>query len=539
MSAAGFDYVVVGGGSAGCVLANRLSADPAVSVLLVEAGPRDSSLMMRMPAGVYQVYLDRRFNWNYESAPQRGMHDRRIPVPRGRVLGGSSSINSMVYLRGHPRDYDRWAGNQLPGWDYAHCLPYFRRSETSDKGPNAYRGGDGPLSVETGTLDSPIFDAFLGAAEDAGHAISADLNGAQPEGFGRFDTTKKNGRRCSAAVAYLHPVAHRANLTVLTGCLVLNVILQGNRAVGISYVRDGVTQTARAAVEVVLSAGSINTPKLLMLSGIGPADELRRHGLAVRHELAGVGANLQDHMDVQMQFRTRDPISLAWLRHPWGKLYAGARWMLDRSGPAASNIFEVGGVFASSADADHANMQIHVAPVMLEVRNERVMLAEGLMLHVSQLRQESRGSIKLGSADPREAPAIQFDFLATARDRREFRDAIRLMRDLVGRGSMSSIVAEEVQPGADLTSDDALDGFVRRMAETEYHPCGTCRMGVDDHSVVDPELRVHGVDGLRVVDASVMPTVVSSNLNGPTIMIAEKAADLILGRPALPPARPS
>ena len=531
-----FDFIIVGGGSAGCVLANRLSSDPANRVLLLEAGPKDGGLFMTMPAGSYRAYLDPRTNWTYESEPEPYMNNRRIPVPRGRVLGGSSSINSMVYLRGHPLDYDGWAGNDMPDWDYAHCLPYFRKSETSDRGADAYRGDDGPLGVKRGTLPLEIFDSFLDATAEAGFPISDDLNGAKPEGFARLDSTRKNGRRCSAAVAYLRPALSRPNLTVVTGALAHRVLIEGTKAVGVAYETSGRMVEVRADREVILSGGAINSPQLLMLSGIGPSDELSRHGIKIRHVLDGVGRNLQDHLDIGLKFTCRRRVSLAWLSNPVRRFAAGAQWVITKGGVVSSNIFEVGGLIRSNETTPWPNLQFHLSPVLFNSVGGRATLAEGFMLHCSQLRQESRGRIMLASSDPRQKARIQFNFLSTENDRKEMREGIRITRDIVRQKAMASILGEEVAPGANLRSDAELDAWVRETAETEFHPSCSCKMGTDDQAVVDGDLRVHGLQGLRVVDASIMPKIISANLNGPTIMIAEKAADKILGRPPLAPA---
>ena len=534
-----YDYVIAGAGSAGCVLANRLSEDPDVRVLILEAGPRDLNPFIHMPAGVYKVWNDARINWNYASVPQKEMANRAIPVPRGRVLGGSSSINAMVYLRGHPMDYDRWASDfALPDWDYAHCLPYFRKSERSERGADAWHGDSGPLGVSVARSPNLLYDAFVEAGPQAGFGRSEDLNGFNPEGLARLDSTKWNGRRCSAAVAYLHPAARRPNLTIETGAMVQRIDIAGNRAAGLTYVKGGQTISVQASREVLLCGGAINSPQMLMLSGIGPEDELRAQGIAVRNHLPGVGQNLQDHIDLMMQWHCTKPVTLARLGNPLVKLAAGAEWLLKRTGPVASNIWEAGGLIRSNTSVASPNIQFHFCPVALDYSGDRIRLKQGFQLHVSQLRQTSRGRLSLASADAAAAPRIAFDFLTTDHDRREMVEGVRMARHIIDQPAFAPFKGAAIYPGAGVQSDADILDFVRTTSETEFHPSCTCRMGHDAMAVTGPDLKVHGIENLRVIDASVMPAVISANLNATVMMIAEKAADLIRGHAPLAPTRP-
>ena len=534
-----YDYVIAGAGSAGCVLANRLTEDPDTRVLILEAGPRDRNPFIHMPAGVYKVWKDPKINWNYYSAPQAELAGRAIPVPRGRVLGGSSSINSMVYLRGHPSDYDRWAADfGLPDWDYAHCLPYFKKSERSERGANDWHGDQGPLGVSIGRSPNVLYDAFVEAGGQSGVGRSDDLNGFNPEGLARLDSTKWNGKRCSAAVAYLHPAAHRKNLTIETGAMVQRVDIAGNRATGLTYVQGGQTHRVMAAREVVLCGGAINSPQMLMLSGIGPEAELQRHGIAVRCHAPGVGQNLQDHVDLMMQWHCTKPVTLARLANPLVKLAAGAEWLMKRTGPVASNIWEAGGLVKTDPSVVSPNVQYHFGPVAVDYIGDKIVLKQGFQLHLSQLRQTSRGRLTLISADPAAAPRIEFDFLSTEHDQREMVEGVKLARHIVAQPAFAPFRGSAIYPDVRVQSDADILDFVRNVSETEFHPSCTCRMGNDALAVTGPDLKVHGIENLRVVDASVMPAVISANLNATVMMIAEKAADMMTGRAPLAPFRP-
>jgi len=531
-----FDYVIVGAGSAGCVLAARLTEDPDTRVLLVEAGPRDTSWRIAMPAAVGSLLSSDRFNWNYVSDPEPYLDGRRLTHPRGRVLGGSSSINGMVYIRGHAGDYDGWARAGLPGWAYADVLPYFKKSERHSQGGDAYHGASGPLAVFAPDLSrTPLAAAFVEAAAQAGYGLAADPNGERQESFGRVDrTTTAQGRRCSAAYAYLRPALKRANLRVLTGALVHRILLEGERAIGIEYSVKG--QAARAFADtVLLCAGAINSPQLLQLSGIGRGNELSRVGIEPRHELAAVGENLNDHPDIVIQHRCAQPVSLYGANRGLAKLLAGLRWFLGSESVAGSNHFEAGGFLRSRAGVEQPDVQLTFMPLAIQPGTVEDVGMHSFQVHIDLMRPKSLGRVALRSADPAAAPSICFNYLSDPQDRTDLRNAVRLTREILAQPALSSYRGEELNPGAAVVSDAEIDAWVRRGVETCYHPVGTCRMGVDARdSVVDGEGRVHGLAGLRVIDASIMPTIVSGNTNAPTLMMAEKLSDRLRGRPPLP-----
>ena len=531
-----FDYIIVGAGSAGCVLADRLSEDGRSTVLVLEYGGSDRSIFIQMPAALSIPMNSKTYNWGYVSEPEPNLNGRRISCPRGKVLGGSSSINGLVYVRGHPLDFDRWEEEGAKGWGYRNVLPYFRRAESFGGGADAWRGGEGPLATAPGRRRNPLYAAFIEAGRQAGYAISSDLNGERQEGFGALDMTVRDGVRASAANAYLRPAMKRPNLKVVTHALATRIAFDGRRAAGVHYRRGGLKHKASARREVILCGGAINSPQLLKLSGVGPAAELGAFGVDIVADRPGVGENLQDHLEFTVQVASKQPITLFSHTGLIGRARIGAEWLLRGKGLGASNHFEAGGFIRSRAGVRYPDIQFHFLPIAVAYDGSTLAREHGFQAHVGPMRSRSRGWVRLKSPDPAEPPLIQFNYMSQPDDWTEMRACVRLTREIFAQPAFDPYRGREIQPGADCVSDEAIDAFVRERVESAYHPSGACKMGspADPSAVVDPETRVIGVDGLRVVDSSVMPSITNGNLNAPTIMLAEKAADLILGRNPLP-----
>jgi choline dehydrogenase len=532
-----FDYVIVGAGSAGAVLADRLTEDGRTSALVLEYGGSDRALIIQMPAALSLPMNSRAYNWGYRTEPEPHLGGRRLNCPRGKVLGGSSSINGLVYVRGNPVDFERWQDEGARGWGYADVLPYFRRAENFRGGGDAWRGGDGPLATARGLKRNPLYEAFIEAGREAGYAVSPDLNGERQEGFGALDMTVRNGVRWSTANAYLRPAMRRGNLKVLTHALATRIVFEGTRATGVRYRRGGVEAFAVARREVILAGGAINSPQLLKLSGIGPAAELREHGIDVVADRSGVGENLQDHLEFYFQVASKQPITLYGHSGLVGRARVGLQWLLRGRGLGASNHFEAGGFIRSRAGVRYPDIQFHFLPMAVAYDGSTLAREHGFQAHVGPMRSKSRGWVRLMSRDPADPPRILFNYMSHPDDWAEMRACVRLTREIFAQKAFDPFRGREIAPGADCVSDEAIDAFVRDHVESAYHPCGACRMGApgDPAAVVDPETRVIGVEALRVVDSSIMPTIPNGNLNAPTIMIAEKASDMIRGRDPLPP----
>lgn len=532
-----YDYIIIGAGSAGCVLANRLSEDPSTSVLVLEFGGSDRSVLIQMPSAFSIPMNTKKYNWRYETEPEPYLDGRRIHCPRGKVLGGSSSINGLVYIRGHAYDFDEWEELGARGWGYRNCLPYFKRAESYEAGGDDYRGDSGPLSTTNGNhMSNPLYRAWVEAGAEAGYIKTEDTNGYMQEGFGAMHMTIKDGVRCSTANAYLRPAMGRPNLTVITQAMTRRILLDGKRAVGIEYDHDGRTQQVLCKREILLAGGPIGSPHLLQRSGIGPAAVLGQAGVAVQHELPGVGENLQDHAEVYIQFGCKQPLTLNSKMDPLSKLLIGLRWLLFKDGLGATNHFEAGGFIRSEQGLRWPDIQFHFLPAAMRYDGKKPIKGHGFMVLTGPNKPKSRGHVRLRSADPYEHPRIQFNYLEREEDREGFRRCVRLTREIIGQPAMDAFRDGEIAPGSAVQSDAEIDAFVRENLESTYHPCGTCRMGEDELAVVDSELRVRGLEGLRVIDSSVFPTEPNGNLNAPTIMLAERASDLLRGRGTLPAA---
>ena len=534
-----YDYIIVGGGSAGSALANRLSADPHNKVLVLEAGRPDFKwdVFIHMPAALSFPIGNKRYDWMYESEPEPFMNNRRIYHARGKVLGGSSSINGMIWQRGNPLDYERWSHDAgMANWDYAHCLPYFKRMENCLADPkNPFRGDSGPLQLERGPIKSPLFGAFFSATEQAGYPRTDDVNGYKQEGFAAFDRNVRRGRRLSAARAYVHPVKHRPNLSIKTRAMVSKVIFEGKQATGVEVVIKGKKQVVNSR-EVILCGGAINTPQILQLSGIGNANELQRLGINVVNDLPGVGSNLQDHLEVYVQYSCKEPVSMQPMLKFWRRPFIGASWLFFRKGPGATNHFEAGGFARSNEEVEYPNLMFHFLPLAIRYDGTAPSGGHGYQVHVGPMYSDARGTIKIKSTDPLVKPELRFNYLSTDQDRREWIEAVHVARNILTQEAMSPFNGGETSPGASVSTDEEILDWVRRDGETALHPSCTAKMGTDAMSVVDPEtMKVHGVEGLRVVDASVFPYVTNGNIYAPVMMVAEKAADLILDIAPLPP----